>query len=76
MPDPNTSSQSLPSPTFTVPPSHEHWMSTSAEGSVKGKCEARKRVLTAVPKKAEKNSSKTHFRLAMEISLSIAKPST
>ena len=50
MPEPSTSSQSSPSPTFTVPPSQEHWISTSADGSVKGKCEARNRVVTLVPK--------------------------
>ena len=66
MPEPRTSSQSSPSPTFTVPPSHEHWISTSAEGSVNGKCEARKRVLTlSTSKNADKNSSSTHFRFAM-----------
>ena len=76
MPEPSTSSQSSPSPTFTVPSCHEHWMSTSAEGSVKGKCEARKRVFTGLPKKAERNSSSTHLRFAMVMSVPMARPST
>ena len=52
-------------------------MSTSAEGSVKGKCEARKRNSTeGTSKKARQNSSSTHLRLAMEMSRSMASPST
>ena len=39
IPQPRISSQSLPSPKRISPPRREHWMSTSAEGSVNGKKE-------------------------------------
>ena len=52
-------------------------MSTSADGSVNGKCEARKRSSTSgTSKNARQNSSSVHFRLAMEMSFPIASPST
>jgi hypothetical protein len=51
-------------------------MSTSAEGSVNGKCEARKRVGPSCRNRREKNSSSVHFRFAMEMSRSMASPST
>ena len=52
-------------------------MSTSAEGSVKGKCEARNFSSTpSTSKKARQNSSSTHFRFAIEMSRSMARPST
>jgi hypothetical protein len=37
MPQPRISSQSSPAPIFSLPPLREQPMSTSAEGSVKGK---------------------------------------
>ena len=44
-------------------PSQEQPMSTSIDGSVKGKCEARKRIFTSsTSKNALQNSSSTHFR--------------
>ncbi len=52
-------------------------MSTSAEGSVKGKKEGRKRIFTlSTSKNALQNSSRTHFRWEMFACLSITRPST
>ncbi len=77
MPEPRISSHDSPSPIFSCPPDQSQRMSTSAEGSVKGKCEARKRSSTeGTSKKARQNSSSTHFRLAMLMSRSRARPST
>jgi topoisomerase IV subunit B len=60
-----------------LPASQEQRISTSAEGSVNGKCEARKRSSTlSTSKKARQNSSSVHLRLAMDRSRSIASPST
>ena len=63
MPDPRISSQELPVPIFTWPPSQEQLMSTSIEGSVNGKCEARKRIFrSSTSKKALQNSVNAHLR--------------
>ncbi len=52
-------------------------MSTSAEGSVKGKKDGRKRIFTlSTSKNALQNSSRIHFRWAMLACLSITRPST
>jgi hypothetical protein len=48
MPQPRISIQSVPSPNFTIGPERSHWMSTSNEGSVNGKKEGRKRMVTIV----------------------------
>ena len=77
MPDPPASSQSSPSPSRSVPPSHEQRKSISADGSVKGKWLARNRTSSSgTSKKARANSSSTHFRFAMVMSRSMAMPST
>jgi hypothetical protein len=77
MPQPRISSQSLPSPKRISPPCREHWMSTSADGSVNGKKDGRKRIFTwSTSKKALQNSSSTHFMCAMLDEVSITSPST
>ena len=48
MPQPRISSQSSPSPKRTSPLSRRHWMSTSSDGSVNGKNDGRKRILTLI----------------------------
>ena len=51
-------------------------MSTSIDGSVKGKCEARKRILTSsTSKKALQNSVRIHLRLARVVVSSMTRPS-
>ena len=63
MPQPRISSQSSPSPKRISPPWRRHWMSTSIDGSVKGKKHGRKRIFTCfTSKKALQNSSSTHLR--------------
>jgi hypothetical protein len=52
-------------------------MSTSAEGSVKGKNDGLKRIFTSgTSKNALQNSSRIHLRCPMWASRSITKPST
>ena len=48
MPQPRISSQSSPSPKRISPLSRRHWMSTSSDGSVNGKNDGRKRILTLI----------------------------
>ena len=48
MPQPRISSQSSPSPKRISPLSRRHWMSTSSDGSVKGKNDGRKRMHSPV----------------------------
>ena len=48
MPQPRISIQSSPSPKRISPLSRRHWMSTSSDGSVNGKNEGRKRILTLI----------------------------
>ena len=51
-------------------------MSTSIDGSVKGKCEARKRIFTSsTSKKALQNSSRHHLRWPRCVSSSITSAS-
>ncbi len=78
MPQPRISSQSVPSPKRTSPGrERSHWMSTSRLGSVNGKKDGRKRILTdGTSKNALQNSSSTHFMLATLAVLSITSPST
>ena len=52
-------------------------MSTSADGSVNGKCDARNFSSTvSTSKNARQNSSSTHFRFAIDTSRSMHSPST
>ena len=77
MPQPRISSQSSPSPNLISPLSRLHWMSTSSDGSVKGKNDGRKRIFTlSTSKKALQNSSRIHFRWPRCELLSITRPST
>lgn len=53
-----------------------HWMSTSAEGSVKGKKDGRKRTSSCFSKKARRNSSMVPLRSAKLTPSSTSRPST
>ncbi|MNV54889.1 hypothetical protein D3C71_1471030 [compost metagenome] len=77
MPQPRISIQSVPSPNLTIGPERSHWISTSKDGSVKGKKDGRKRIVTdGTSKKALQNSSKTQRMLPTFDFLSMTRPST
>src|SRR3712207_9328440 len=77
MPLPSTSSQPVLLHTrHPLPPHEVHEMSTSADGSVNGKNEGRKRVRVSEPKKAFTNASSVPLSSAKLTSLSTSRPST
>ena len=66
-----------PAPIFSSPPAREQPMSTSADGSVKGKKLGRKRTgRSSTPKKARQNSIRQPFRWPIWVVSSITSPST
>ena len=77
MPQPKISTQPVclqkPQPS---PPQMLHEMSISAEGSVKGKYEGRRRIFVSAPNISRAKASNTCFRSVNDTSLSMYRPST
>ena len=77
MPQPRISTQPVclqnPQP---LPPQMKHEMSISADGSVKGKYEGRRRILVSAPNISRAKLSSTCFKSVNDTFLSIYRPST
>ena len=77
MPAPKISSQPVCLHTLhPLPPQRKHSTSTSALGSVKGKCEARKRTLASGPNMRRAKSANVPFRSLKVMLCPTASPST
>src|SRR5580658_7308435 len=77
IPEPPSSSQSLPVPNLICPPERSQRISHSTLGSVNGKNEGRARSsIFGTSKNAEQNCSTTHLRLPRLVSSSITSASS